>query len=167
MNPQNAAPWLTAIAGALAELDPGNAEAYRTNAAQWVERIAALEVEVAEILAPVGDAGLIMYHDAYGYLATAFGLNVLGTIALGDAADPGAARITAIRASLREAGAVCVFPEANHPDAYIALISEAEDGLRVGGALDPEGVMLEPGVDLYPTLMREMATAIAECVAGD
>jgi zinc transport system substrate-binding protein len=61
---------------------------------------------VAEILDGVGDAGLVMYHDAYGYLATAFGLNVLGTIALGDAADPGAARLSAIRASLREVPAL-------------------------------------------------------------
>jgi zinc transport system substrate-binding protein len=166
MNPANAAPWLEAIAATLADLDPGNADAYRANAAAGIARIAALEAEVAEILAPVGDAGLVMYHDAYGYLATAFGLNILGTIALGDATDPGAARISAIRASLREAGAACVFPEVNHADAYVALVSEVDDGLRVGRALDPEGVMLEPGADLFPTLMLEMATAIADCVAG-
>lgn len=166
MNPANAAAWLHAIAETLAELDPDNAATYRTNADAAAERIAALEVEVAEILAPVGDAGLVMYHDAYGYLATAFGLNILGTIALGDATDPGAARVSAIRASLRDAGAVCIFPEVNHADAYVALVREVDDGLRVGAALDPAGVMLEPGADLYPALMRGMARAIADCVAG-
>lgn len=166
MKPQNAALWLGAIAETLAELDPDNAETYRANAADGIARIEALEAEVADMLAPVGDAGLVMYHDAYGYLATAFGLNILGTIALGDAAEPGAARLTAIRASLKDAGAVCVFPEVNHPDAYVALVSEVDDGLRVGAALDPAGVMLEPGADLYPTLMRGMAVAIADCVAG-
>ena len=166
MNPHNAAPWLDAIAETLAELDPANARTYRDNAVQSAQRIAALEDEIAEILAPVGDAGLVMYHDAYGYLASAFGLNILGTIALGDAADPGAARITAIRASLRDAGAVCVFPEVHHSDAYVALVSEVDDDLRVGAPLDPEGVMLEPGAGLYANLLREMATAIAGCVAG-
>ena len=164
MNPQNAASWLEAIAATLGDLDPDNAETYRDNAAAGVDRMAALEDEIAEILAPVGEAGLVMYHDAYGYLATSFGLNILGTIALGDAADPGAARLSAIRASLQDAGAVCVFPEVNHPDAYVALVVEGDDALRVGAPLDPEGVMMEPGADLYPALMREMATAIAECV---
>jgi zinc transport system substrate-binding protein len=167
MDPHNAATWLGTIAAALAELDPENAATYRVNAAAGVERVAALEAEIARILAPAGAAGLVMYHDAYGYLASAFGLNVLGSIALGDAADPGAARLTAIRAHLREVGAVCVFPEVNHPDAYVTLVGEADAGLRVGRPLDPEGVMLEPGPDLYPALMREMATAIADCVAGD
>jgi zinc transport system substrate-binding protein len=167
MNPQNAAHWLEAIAATLGELDPGNAETYRDNAAAGVDRMAALEDEVAGILAPVGEAGLVMYHDAYGYLATAFGLDILGTIALGDAAEPGAARLSAIRASLRDAGAVCVFPEVNHPDAYVALVTETGEDLRVGAPLDPEGVMLEPGAGLYPALMRDMATAIADCVAGN
>jgi len=167
MSPRNAVLWLEAIAETLADLDPGNAEIYRANASDGSARVAVLEAEVAGILEPVGDAGLVMYHDAYGYLATAFGLNVLGTIALGDAADPGAARLTAIRASLREAGATCVFPEVNHADAYVTLVSEVDDDLRVGRPLDPAGVMLEPGVDLYATLMREMASAIADCVAGD
>jgi zinc transport system substrate-binding protein len=167
MDPHNAATWLGTIAAALAELDPENADTYRVNAEAGVERVAALEAEIARILAPAGTAGLVMYHDAYGYLASAFGLNVLGSIALGDAADPGAARLTAIRAHLREAGAVCVFPEVNHPDAYVTLVGEADAGLRVGRPLDPEGVMLEPGADLYPALMRELASAIADCVAGD
>lgn len=166
MKPANAAIWLEAIADSLAALDPDNADTYRDNAASGIERVAALEEEVAAILAPVGDAGLVMYHDAYGYLATAFGLNILGTIALGDAADPGAARLSAIRANLREAGAICVFPEVNHPDAYVALITAGEDSVRIGAPLDPEGVMLEPGPDLYPTLMLDMARAIADCVTG-
>ncbi len=167
MKPGNAAVWLEAIASTLAEIDPENADTYRANAAAGVERMSELEAELADILEPVGDAGLVMYHDAYGYLATAFGLNILGTIALGDAADPGAARLSAIRASLVEAGAVCVFPEVNHPDAYVTLVVEGDDTVRVGAPLDPEGVMLEPGADLYATLMRDMATAIADCVAGD
>ncbi|WP_209426103.1 zinc ABC transporter substrate-binding protein [Pararhodobacter sp. SW119] len=166
MAPQNAVVWLDAIAATLADLDPQNAEIYRANADAGKDRILAMQAEIAEKLAPVGDAGLVMYHDAYGYIATAFGLNILGTIALGDAADPGAARLSAIRASLSDIGAVCVFPEVNHADAYVNLVSEGS-GLKIGDPLDPAGVMLEPGAELYPSLMREMATAIASCVTED
>lgn len=163
MNPHNVEIWVQAIGARLAALDPAHAETYTANAAAAVERIEALESELEAMLAPLGDAGLVMYHDAYGYLASAFGLNVLGTVALGDAVDPGAARLSAIRASLEQSGAVCIFPEVNHPDAYIALVSEGAS-VRVGAPLDPEGVMLEPGAMLYETLMRSMAQAIVDCV---
>lgn len=165
LNPHNAEAWITAIAARLGELDPGNAATYSANAQAARARIAALEDELDAILAPARGAGLVTYHDAYGYLATAFGLNLLGTITLGDAADPGAARLGAIRASLAQSDAACLFPEVQHPDAYVTLV-RGESAMRVGRPLDPAGVMLDPGPALYESLMRELAQAIADCVAG-
>ena len=165
MDPANAMLWLDAIAAQLAEMDPDNAEIYLANAEAGRESIDAMARDVAAILEPVQDRGFVVYHDAYGYLATAFGLNILGAIALGDAADPGAARLSAIRASMVESGAVCVFPEVNHPDAYVTLVTGDAD-LRVGEPLDPAGVMLEPGAGTYEAIMRQMARAIADCL-GD
>jgi len=166
LNPDNAQLWLAAIADELAALDPANADTYQANARAAQERIDALKSELQTILAPARDTGIVVYHDAYGYLAQSFGLNVLGSITLGDAASPGAARLSAIRASLEQAGAECIFPEANHPDAYVTLVTE-DSALRIGRPLDPAGTMLEPGPALYETLMREMAQAIADCAAGD
>ena len=166
MQIHNAKTWLDAIAAQLAELDPANADTYRANAAAGRTELVELRAEIAGILAPVGDAGLVMYHDAYGYLASGFGLNILGSITLGDAAAPGAARLSAIRASLEESGAVCIFPEVNHPDAFVSLAAEGSS-LRIGAPLDPEGVMLDPGPELYANLMRQMAEAIADCVTAD
>ncbi len=165
MNTANAKAWLDVIATELAAHDPEHAETFRANAEAAQEEIAALTSEMEEILAPVGDAALVVFHDAYGYLATQFGLNIAGTIALGDAAAPGAQRLSELRAQLRDAGAACIFPEVNHSSRYVDLVIEGTD-VRVGAELDPAGVMLEPGVDLYPTLMRNMAQAIADCVAG-
>jgi len=161
----NAALWLGAIAARLAQADPDNADTYLANAAAGQARFAALTDDIRDILSPVGDAGLVVYHDAYGYLAHDFGLNILGSITLGDAAAPGAARLTAIRAALEASGAVCIFPEVNHPDAYVGLVTEGAS-LRIGAALDPAGVMLDPGPDLYPAMMRQMAQAIADCATS-
>jgi len=165
MNTGNVKRWLDVIAAELAEHDPDNAETYRANAAAAQETIAALEAEIAEILEPVGTAPLVVFHDAYGYLEHQFGLNIAGTIALGDAAAPGAQRLSELRDQLREGGAVCIFPEVNHSSRYVDVVVEGT-GVRVGAELDPAGVLLDPGADLYPTLMRDMASAIAECVAG-
>lgn len=166
LNPDNARTWLAAIAEELATLDPGNAATYRSNAQAAQERITALKSEMETILEPARDTGIVVYHDAYGYLAESFGLNVLGAITLGDAATPGAARLSTIRANLEQAGAECIFPEANHPDAYVALVIEGS-ALRVGRPLDPAATALEPGPALYETMMRDMAQTIADCATGN
>ncbi|MCC5972165.1 MAG: zinc ABC transporter substrate-binding protein, partial [Pararhodobacter sp.] len=166
LNPDNAALWLSAIAERLATMDPDNAATYEANAEAGRARIEDLKAELETILAPARDTGIVVYHDAYGYFANSFGLNVLGAITLGDAASPGAARLSTIRANLTDAGAECIFPEVNHPDAYVALVTEGAT-LRVGRPLDPAGTMLDPGPALYETLMRDMVQAIADCAAGE
>jgi len=164
LDPQNAVIWLRAIASALAAQDPGNSALYNARAEAAAESLQALQAELAATLAPVGDTGLVMFHDAYGYFATAFGLNVVATISDGAATAPGAARIAALRAGLAEAGATCLFPEANHPDDFVRVVAEGSD-LRIGAPLDPSGLMLDPGPGLYPELLRELAQAIADCAA--
>ncbi|TVP70602.1 MAG: zinc ABC transporter substrate-binding protein [Rhodobacteraceae bacterium] len=165
LNTENAKVWLNVIAAELGAHDPENADTFRANAEAAQEQIAALSAELEEILAPVGDTALVVFHDAYGYLATQFGLNVAGTIALGDAAAPGAQRLSELRAQLHDSGAVCIFPEVNHSARFVDVVVEGT-GVRIGTELDPAGVMLEPGADLYPTLMRNLAQSIADCVAG-
>ena len=165
LDPGNASLWLSAIATELSALDPPNAASYQANAQAGQAQLAALAAELEGLYAPVREAGIVVYHDAYGYLAERFGLNILGSVMLGDAATPGAARISRIRANLVQVGAECIFPEVNHPDAYMALVTE-DSSLRVGRPLDPAGTMLDPGPGLYEGLMREMAAAIVDCAAG-
>ena len=166
MNTGNAELWLDAIAAHLSEVDPDHAETYAKNAASARDEIAALAAEVAEILAPVGAAPLVVFHDAYGYFADQFGLNIAGTIALGDAAAPGAQRLSELRGQLADVGAACIFPEVNHSSRYVDVVVEGTD-VRIGGELDPAGVLLEPGPGLYGTLMRQLAQQISDCMTDE
>lgn len=127
--------------------------------------VTALEAELEEILAPVGDAAIVAFHDAYGYLSHRFGVNVVGTIALGDAAPPGAARLAELRDMLRVGEVVCIFPEVNHSSRYVDMLVEGTD-TRVGEMLDPAGVAMEPGPALYGDLMRALVSSIADCVTA-
>lgn len=166
LEPDNAALWLHAIARRLGTLDAENAALYAANAATAAAELGALRSELAQTLAPAQGVGLVMHHDAYGYLARAFDLSIVGTISGGDAATPGAGRIAALRAELADAGATCIFPEANHPSGFVATVAEGSD-LRIGGALDPAGMMGEPGPGLYAQVMRDLAATIAACVTGN
>lgn len=165
MDTGNVQIWLDVIASELAALDPDNAETFLENASSARSEIDDLRTEIAEILAPVSTSPFVVFHDAYGYLAHEFGLTIAGTIALGDAAAPGAQRLSELRAQLQDDAAVCIFPEVNHSSRYVDVVVEGTD-VRVGAELDPAGVTLEPGVQLYATLMRGIAQAIAECLEG-
>ncbi len=162
LDPGNATLWLNIIADRLAALDPGNAVAYRDNAADEAARIAAVDGELSARLAPVVDLPIIVFHEAFGYFAAHFGLTVAGSVSLGDAADPGAARLSAIREHLSDVA--CIFPESGHDPKQIALLAEGTPA-RIGQPLDPEGRDLQPGPDLYTTLLTNLGAAIADCLA--
>lgn len=166
LDPGNAAAWLGLIAAELARLDPENAAIYAANAEAAQAGIATLEAELTQTLAPAREVPLIVFHDAYGYLAGHFGLTIAGSLAEGDAASPGAARLAALRQTIAAAGtAPCVFPEAQQDP---ALVEAAIEGTRArrGAPLDPEGSSLAYGSGLYAELMRGLAAAIAACAAA-
>jgi zinc transport system substrate-binding protein len=165
LTPENGQAWLTAIAAELSRLDPDNAATYAANAQAAKAALEETEAHIRTILAPVGDAPIVVFHDAYGYFATHFGVNVAGAIALGDAAAPGARRLAEIHETLEHAGAVCVFPEAQHDPAYVQTVVEGT-GVRVGGVLDPSGSALDYGPGLYDALLTGLATTIADCVTA-
>ncbi len=163
LDPANARHWLGLIAGELGRLDPPNAAAYAANAATAAEALAAEEARIAALLEPLHDEPFVVFHDAYGYFAGHFGLTVAGSISLGDAAAPGAARLRDLQAEIG-AQNLCVFPEANHDPRLAAQLAEAA-GARLGPALDPEGMTLEPGPGLYAALLGGLAEGIADCLS--
>lgn len=165
LDPRNVAHWLDVIAADLAAIDPANAATYAANAAAARADIAALEAEIGATLSAATDAPFVVFHDAYGYLAARYGLSIAGSIALGDAAAPGAGRLAQLRAELASGGVVCAFPEAQHDPALVATLVDGTD-VRIGATLDPSGSSLEPGADLYHRLMRQLAQGIVDCVTG-
>jgi zinc transport system substrate-binding protein len=163
LDPGNATLWLVLIADHLAALDPANAAAYRANAEAEAAHIAAADAEIAARLGPVAHRPIIVFHEAFGYFAAHFGLTVAGSVSLGDAADPGAARLSSIREQLSDVA--CIFPESGHDPKQTALLAEGTPA-RIGRPLDPEGRDLQPGPDLYTTLLTNLGVAITDCLAA-
>lgn len=166
LDPGNAQVWLGAIAAELARLDPANAAVYAANAQAAAQQTARLDTEVAALLQPVADKPFVVFHDAYGYFADHYGLTIAGAIALGDAASPGAAHLKELQAGLSAGQALCIFPEANHDPKLVGIMADGT-GVRVGGALDPEGSLLEPGPGLYATMLSGLAQTLSTCLTKD
>ena len=165
LDPANARGWLGLIAAELAEHDPANAATYAANAEAAQARIAALDAKVAATLAPAQGKPFVVFHDAYGYFTAHYGLTVAGSIALGDAAAPGAGRLQALRDELTEGGIVCAFPEAAHDPKLVETLVDGT-AVRIGPVLDPSGSSLEPGPGLYEALLTGLADGISTCLKG-
>jgi len=162
LSPQNAATWMNVIASQLSAADPENAGAYFANAAAGRAEIDTLTAEVNAMLEPVRGASFIVFHDAYQYFESAFDFPASGAISISDASDPSPARIAEIRARIADEGIDCVLAE---PQFNAGLVATVLDGTEAGtGILDPLGSDLEPGPALYPQLIRNLATNLAECL---
>lgn len=164
LDPRNGAAIATAVADFLAGIDPANAEIYRTNAATFDAELTALEADLQARLAPVAGRPYIVFHDAYQYFEHHFDIPAVGSVTLGEADQPSAARVSEIRARIRDLNVTCVFAEPQFEPRLIATIIEGT-GTRTA-TLDPLGAALEPGPDLYPLLLTGLADGLADCL-GD
>ncbi|KIN74964.1 High-affinity zinc uptake system protein ZNUA [Sulfitobacter noctilucae] len=162
LSPDNGAVWLNAIAAQLSAADPANAGAYFANAAAGREDLATLTAEISTILDPVRGRNFVVFHDAYQYFETAFDFPASGAISVSDASDPSPVRIAEIQARVAEQGVSCVLSEPQFNPGIVAAVMEGSAANT--GVLDPLGSDLEPGQDLYANVLRNLATAFANCL---
>ena len=112
-------------------------------------------------LAPLGDLRFVAFHDAYQYLETRFGVSAAGSVSLSDASAPSPARIAELRQAVAAMGVSCALSE---PQFDADLLNTVFDGTGVKTAvIDPVGAAIPAGPGFYPTLIRNMGTALTAC----
>ena len=157
LDPIAAAGLMEMAAGALSEIDPGNAALYAANAA---EGRAEMEALVARIDGTLGTPRFVVSHDAYGHFEDRFGVSAMAALADSEDAPPGAARVRAVRDSMD--GAACVFVENASESVDLAEMLGGEVGARLV-EVDPLGASYETGTGLYPALIEGIAEAMRGC----
>lgn len=162
LDPENAKLMVTEIADRLSVADPDNAATYAANAETTIAGLDALQAEIAATLTPIQDKPFIVFHDAYQYFEARFGLELAGSVTVTPDVMPGAARIDELKAKVAELGATCVFAEPNFEPTIVRVITEGTEAKA--GVLDPEGGALTEGIELYPTLLRGLATSLVDCL---
>lgn len=163
LDPANAKAMAAEIASTLIEVDPDNKALYEANAKALDSEIDALDAEIAATVAPVADKPFVVFHDAYQYFEKRYKVRVAGSVTVSPETMPGAERLSQIHAKIVELKAGCVFAEPQFESKLIAVVTEGTDAKS--GTLDPEGGALTEGPELYPQLMRNLATSMAECLS--
>ena len=161
LSPDNARIWLNLIASQLSIVDPENAGTYFANAAAGRLEIEALKAEVNSLLEPVRGKKFIVFHDAYQYFEEAFKISASGAISLGDASKPSPARIAEIQGRIEEESIDCVLSEPQFNKGLVATVMAGSNANT--NVIDPLGVGLKPGPNLYNELIRDMTKILVDC----
>ena len=137
-DPRNAVKAVAAIEAALVEADAEGAKRYRANAQIYTARLRRLDRSIARCIdrIPPGQRRLVTTHDALGYYADRYGIEVVGALipSLSTAAQPSAGDIERLVDQIERQGVKAVFPESSLNPKLERAVSR-ETGAAVGQAL--------------------------------
>ena len=144
-DPANVLVYVDNIVRGLSQVDPEHANLYQQNAARYKAQLQKLDADYRARFAqlPAERRRAITSHDAFGYLAQAYQLTLIGAQGLSTESEPSAAMIAGLIRQIRDEKIPALFIENISNPTLIQQI-ERETQARVGGelysdALSPAG----------------------------
>lgn len=124
------------IEAVMSKAMPDHADDFAANAAAYIAKLEALDAETRKKLAELPDnrRTVVTAHDAFGYLADAYGLTFLAPVGIDTEAEPSARDLAVLIEQLKKDGAAALFVENITNPALVKQISE-ETGIAIGGRL--------------------------------
>ena len=128
--------YVNNIEAALAAASPADAPVFKRNADAYRAKLLALHNRALRDIAKLPEEKRIVVtaHDAFGYLASAYGLTFLAPQGIDTDAEPSAKELAALIRFLNETGAGALFVENIANSELIAQISR-ETGIEIGGRI--------------------------------
>jgi ABC-type Zn uptake system ZnuABC Zn-binding protein ZnuA len=169
-DPRNAILAVGAIRDALIDVDPGGRAGYERRAAAYTARLRRLDAGVARCMdrIPRDKRKLVTTHDALGYFAHRYGIEVVGAVipSLSSQAQPSAKDVDELVDQIEREHVEAIFPEAALSKKLERAISR-ESGARVGGQLWAD-TLGSPGSGgaTYVEAIEANAQALADGMSG-
>ena len=170
-DPRNAIAAVRRIRDVLVAADPGGRAAYAANAAAYLTRVRALDAAITGCMRaiPADRRRLVTDHDALGYYAARYAIDVVGTVipALSTQAQASAGEVARLVRTIRSAGVTTIFPERS-ASAKLARAIARDAGATVGPALyaDSLGPADSPGATYLGSLRFNTRALVAGFGAG-
>jgi zinc transport system substrate-binding protein len=157
LDPHRMIEIVDATAAALARVDERGAATYRTNAQSYSDALRALDDEYRTGLADCERRQLVTSHDAFGYLADAYGLEPHGVSGISPDAEPDPKRLGQLADLARDEGVTTVFSEELVSPRVARTLAREAGGLRVDVLSPLEGLSPKEHKrgDDYVSVMRE------------
>ncbi len=163
-NVRNAMSYTESIRDTLIEVDPEGAKEYRANATAYLRELEALDAEVRETIAevPRERRTLVTTHDAYGYLARAYDLDISGFVTSNPSVEPSLSERKRLTETIRNLRVPAVFLEPNLAARSSTLVEVAkEQGIEVCTVY---GDSFSEEVTSYVEMMRFNARSVRDCL---
>lgn len=128
--------YVNNIEAALSAASPADAPMFKKNADAYRAQLMALHNRALSDIArlPADKRVVVTAHDAFGYLASAYGLSFLAPQGIDTEAEPSAKELAELITFLNERGAGALFVENIANSDLIAQISR-ETGIKIGGRI--------------------------------
>jgi zinc transport system substrate-binding protein len=161
LDPTRLARVAAEVEQALAEADPEHAADYESDLAALQRDLGALDKEFTAGLADCERNTIVVSHDAFGYLADRYGLDVEAISGISPDAEPSPAHLRQLSGLVRERGITTVFTE-RLDSADMAQTLAGDLGLKTA-VLDPvEGLTDATADEDYLSLMRANLAALED-----
>ena len=143
------------LSAEFARLDPENADAYAANAATLAGSLEGLHQRYLDGLEQCERRELITTHEAFQYLAVAYGLEQVGIAGTDPDAEPSPARIREISDLVAASGATTIFAESDASKAVAESVAR-DAGVEVA-VLSPLETVAD-GEDYFSIMERNLET---------
>ncbi|MEM7074650.1 MAG: zinc ABC transporter substrate-binding protein [Pseudomonadota bacterium] len=156
------------IAAAMSEAMPEHADDFAKNADAYIAELEALDAKTKESLAalPAANRTVVTAHDAFGYLADAYGLTFLAPVGIDTEAEPSANELAALIDHLKAEGAAALFVENITNPELVKQISD-ETGIEIGGQLYSDALSERGGpATSYLAMFRHNLGALLDALGS-
>ena len=162
LDPQNAKIISQKIVKVLSEMDPQNRQKYHKNGEKYALRLNLLDLDMKAKMAKVAEKPYLVFHDAYQYFERSYKLNAVGSVTLHIDYGSSARRLMEVQQTIKRERIICIFRE---PQFSPKLLQTVITGTKVKiGTLDPLGVGIESGTELYFTLLNNLSSSLSKCL---
>ncbi len=146
-DPRNAEAAVRQVERSLAAADPAHRHVFERRAAAYLTRLRALDAGIARCMesVPATRRKLVTDHDAFGYFARRYGIDVVGAVIPSQAtqAQPSAKDLSALAGLIEREGVDAVFPESSLSpkvaEAIAAQTGATAEHTLYGDTLGPAG----------------------------
>jgi len=149
------------IADGLALIDPSNKFHYKNNSVLYMKKLLQFRTRMHQELKNLKNTNIITFHDAFGYFAREFGLNVAGVMEKEGGIEPSARELADIIDTIKKQGIQVVFSEPQYPVKTPEMIAK-ETGVKIF-VLDPI-VTGTDNPDAYLTTMETNLSILKEAL---
>ena len=164
----NAKIYVANIRDALITADPAGREVYEKNAADYLQRLAAVESEIRDTVAKIPPAmrRVITSHDAFGYFAAAYGIEFIAPQGVSTESEASARDVAKIIRQIRRQKIPAVFLE-NISDPRLIQQIAKETGAKIGGTVYSDSLSGADGpaasyIAMMEYNIRQFAAALAD-----